>query len=397
MIPQVLPPSDLFALARAFCGLPTTDLSVQTPFVAEILKTIDWRNPQQVGIAQNLLKDHLPAILAMNPNNGHDYLTVINGSGQPQSHLILADDLKHLPPPRYALDRYPIYLGSLNALVGPSGAGKSFVAVDIAGLMATAGAQVVYIAGEGLFGYSARWEVWKAHNNLKNCPNLIFYDRPVNFLDPVEMEKFFNEISINKPDMVIVDTVARCMGGADENSTRDMNAFVASCDRITHTFGSGVLVVHHTGKDGKMRGSTALFGACDSVLFLQRDETRISIHNSLDFGGKNKHSEEAAPQYVTLVPQTAYSDDKQFDSAVLVESEYVVQDKTSQLKPRDKMVLETLEGHENGLTSDQILSATRIPRSSIYRLLARLKKSNYISENQDKYLITDDGLEALGY
>lgn len=267
-------------------------------------------------------------------------------------------------------------------------------------MMACEGAQVVYIAGEGLFGYSARWEVWKAHNNLENCPNLIFYDKPVNFIDPLEMEKFFNEISVSKPDMIIVDTVARCMGGADENSTRDMNAFVASCDRITQTFGSGVLVVHHTGKDGKMRGSTALFGACDSVLFLQRDETRISIHNSLDFGGKNKHSEEKATQYLTLVPQTTIVDDKQFDSAVLVESDQVVQEKSSALKPRERLVLEAVEGHEYGLTAEQIFTATQIPRSSIYRLLARMVRSKFIAtsdENSDKYQITEVGLEAMGY
>lgn len=396
MIPQSLSPQDLYALSRAFTGLTTHDLKVENPLVAGLLRSVDWKNPQQVGMAKEMVKGFLADILALNPISPYEPpLTVVQGNPQDKSHLILADELKNLSPPRYALNRYPIYASSLNALVGPSGAGKSFVAVDISGMMAMEGAKVVYIAGEGLFGYSSRWEVWKAHNGITHSPNLIFYDRAVNFIDPLDMEKFFTEIAAHKPDMVVVDTVARCMGGADENSTKDMNGFVAACDRITHTFGAGVLVVHHTGKDGKMRGSSALFGACDSVIFLQRDENQIRLYNSLDFGGKNKHGQEVAPKYLTLIPKITAHDGKAYESAVLVESERVIRGETEQLKPREKMILEAVEGHDSGLSHQAIISSTGIPQSSIYRLLGSLKKQGYLQESEDKYLITENGRNAL--
>lgn len=310
-------------------------------------------------------------------------------------HLILADDLKNLPPPQYALHDYAIYLHSLNALVGPSGTGKSFVALDIAGKLATAGAKVIYIAGEGLYGYSQRWEVWKAHNNLTDCPNLIFYDEPINFMDDESMFHFATEISQHNPALVVVDTVARCMPGADENSTRDMGLFVASCDRIKNQLSSAILAIHHTGKDGKMRGSTALFGACDSVLFLQKSENHLSIYNSLDQGGKNKYSKEQDPVYKVFLPKVVTVDDKVFDSAVLVDGNLITVDREDKLNTSERQILEALEPFERGLQSSQIADATSLAKSTIYRQLKTLKQREWIDADGDRYFITEDGREAM--
>lgn len=68
MIPQNLQPIDLYALSRAFVGLSTHDLNVQNPVVAGLLGNMDWSNPQQLGVARQILKDHLPLILGVDPN-----------------------------------------------------------------------------------------------------------------------------------------------------------------------------------------------------------------------------------------------------------------------------------------------------------------------------------------
>lgn len=313
----------------------------------------------------------------------------------PKNHLIYADELRSLPAPQYALSDYPIYASVLNALVGPSGAGKSFVAVDIAGKLAKQGAKVIYIAGEGLFGYSARWEVWKYHHGIKLSPNLIFYDTPVNFLDEVVMDGFITEISQHTPALVVVDTVARCMVGGDENSTRDMGLFVNSCDRIMHQLGAGLLVVHHTGKDGKMRGSTALFGACDSVIFLERNESEIRIFNSLQQGGKNKYSEEAPPNYLYLLPQSVQVEGQVFDSAVLVKADKVVSTPNDRLPTNFRLILEALDGYDEGLKASQLTDATSIPASSIYRYLSTLKQKQFLTIQEDRYTITQQGHDAM--
>lgn len=327
------------------------------------------------------------------------YIAPVKFVGEPEkkreTNLILADKLKDLPTPTYGLEDYPIYMGCLNALVGPSGTGKSFVAVDIAGKMVLQGATVVYIAAEGIFGYSDRWEVWKAHNHIAENKNLIFYTRAVDFMSDQGIDNFMEDISQYKPEMLIVDTVARCMLGADENSTRDMGLFVSACDKVIHALGTGVLAVHHTGKDGKMRGSSALFGACDSVLFLQRSENSLTIFNSLDQGGKNKYSAEAKPKHVMFLPKVAAVGDREFESVVLVPAQQMTTTSTDTLTTNQRLILDVLEAYDNGAKASQIQEMTQIPLATVYRQMATMKKNKWVIPDGDRFVITDEGISAL--
>ena len=138
---------------------------------------------------------------------------------QPERGLIHANELINLPRPTYYIEEYPLYEGGLNVIVGESGSGKSFLALDIAARVGTT-ENVVYIVGEGLYGYAGRWEAWKQHH--KQDSNLWFYPKELNFSDVNELAGFVDLVQDKKPRLVIVDTVARCMGELDENSTRDM-------------------------------------------------------------------------------------------------------------------------------------------------------------------------------
>lgn len=390
--------SEVVLLQAVIAGQAINPYSPMQPGVREIVNALQSVHPQDRAA---MLKTHWPLTYervqytpAPPPRAPEPRLELVQP--RQREHLILADALKELPTPQYALDTYPIYLKSLNALVGPSGAGKSFVAVDIAGRMATAGARVVYIAGEGLFGYSSRWEVWKAHQGLQECPNLVFWDSPVNFIADDEFGAFLGAIASMQPALVIVDTVARCMAGADENSTRDMGLFIASCDRITHHLGAGVLAVHHTGKDGKMRGSSALFGACDSVLFLSRTEQQITVFNTHEQGGKNKYSEEASPQTLQLTPKSVQRGEKRFESAVLLATQQIALNPVEdRLTTNQRLILEAIEAYDNGLKASQIMEATLLSSSSVYKTLKALQKYGWVTSANDTHQITESGLEKL--
>jgi hypothetical protein len=76
-----------------------------------------------------------------------------------------------------------------------------------------------------------------------------------------------------KPGLIVLDTLARCYGGGDENSTKDMNTFVTNCDLLRESFpDTTILVVHHTGKDTArgLRGSSAFNGALDIAFEMNR-------------------------------------------------------------------------------------------------------------------------------
>jgi hypothetical protein len=64
--------------------------------------------------------------------------------------------------------------------------------------------------------------------------------------------------------------------GVDENSATDVGRAVVRFDQLRKLTGSGVMAIHHTGKDAGRgaRGSTALNGALDSEILVKADWTR---------------------------------------------------------------------------------------------------------------------------
>ena len=86
--------------------------------------------------------------------------------------------------------------------------------------------------------------------------------------------------------LIVIDTLWCTMGGADENSARDMGAVIARLKRIAETTGAAILVAHHPGKDEArgMRGSSSLFAACDCVLhaYEENGRRRVKIEKSKD-------------------------------------------------------------------------------------------------------------------
>lgn len=180
---------------------------------------------------------------------------------------------------------------SFNLAFGEPGCGKSFISIDLACCIATGKpwhghavdqGLVVYIAGEGHNGLARRFKAWElAHGvSLKNAP-LYKSHRSAQLYDmqsALEVAEAVNAIADaeGKPvKMVVIDTVARNMGG-DENSTQDMNQFIEHIDALLrHPHKAAILLVHHSGKasPGQARGSTALRGALDAEYQIEMDGT----------------------------------------------------------------------------------------------------------------------------
>jgi len=62
--------------------------------------------------------------------------------------------------------------------------------------------------------------------------------------------------------LVVIDTLSRCSGGADENSNTEMARVIAAADQVQQRFHCTVLIVHHAGKDRERgpRGASSLIG-----------------------------------------------------------------------------------------------------------------------------------------
>jgi hypothetical protein len=176
-------------------------------------------------------------------------------------------------------------------LWGAPGGGKSLVAIDIACSVAsgtpwhgnrTQEGAVFVLAGEGHNGLSRRFQAWSMANAVSLDGVPLFVSRTAAALTDLQSAECVavavDELAEMKgvtPALIIVDTLARNFGPRDENSTADMNAFIAHIDvQLRRRWRCAVMIVHHSGKDGARgaRGSTALRGAVDAEYELSRDE-----------------------------------------------------------------------------------------------------------------------------
>ncbi|WP_319927851.1 helicase RepA family protein, partial [Xenorhabdus littoralis] len=168
---------------------------------------------------------------------------------------------------------------SLCSIYGASGSYKSVLAgawgCHIATGKAWAGKQVaqgsvLYVVGEGGSGVPQRIKAWEIVNG-QTVENMYLINTPVFPASPAEVHELVIaaqqvESETGQPmRLIILDTLARCFGGADENDSKDMGAFVRGCDELKAKTGASILVVHHSGKDESKgaRGSSAFRAALD--------------------------------------------------------------------------------------------------------------------------------------
>jgi hypothetical protein len=161
---------------------------------------------------------------------------------------------------------------------GPYGSYKSTAVLDLGyavqtgqpwlGRFAVSQGDVVYVAGEGGSGLYKRAVAWKLEHAVEiDRPHLRFWQGPVNLLAPMEVQRFVGHLGGLKPVLVIVDTLATCSVGAEENSSKDMGQVVGSANEIRAALGCTVLLVHHsTAKGDKERGHSSLGGAADIMV-----------------------------------------------------------------------------------------------------------------------------------
>lgn len=227
----------------------------------------------------------------------------------PTIRFVPANELLAQPSPVNWLVRLILPCGSMATLIGASGTFKSNIALDLAASIATGidwhghptrqGA-VFFLAGEGNHGIARRLKAWTTvrGDSLTNAP-LFVSTSAIALIEPLnaaavaaEVHRLTNATG-HRPELVVVDTLARNFGAGDENSTADMGMFIASIDlHIRKLFDCAVLIVHHTGWNdaGRGRGSSALRAAVDVEIVCERTDRVVTVKCS-----KAKDSAEFEP------------------------------------------------------------------------------------------------------
>lgn len=202
------------------------------------------------------------------------------------------------PDPEFLINRI-LTLGGTSLMTAKHASFKSFIALDMALSVATGRAwhgfnvrrgAVVYVAAEGASGIKKRARAWLDFHGEPTPENFVVLDVPLQIADEATRAAFIAEIAALSPSLIILDTLARCAVGLDENSSRDMGSFADALGALARESGAHVMTVHHNNKTGEYRGSTAVPAAVDTHLSLERTGERVKLEMP-----KQKDADEILP------------------------------------------------------------------------------------------------------
>ena len=341
-----------------------------------------------LGIKSILESQHIEVTIAKNPNSWNDKDDLADHTDWDMDLLEYATEnpytpetppvdprrfrlvhateaMTNLQPPDWVI-KSVIESDSLSLLYGSAKAGKSFISISMAASISlgipwyehqTKPGFVVYLAGEGQRGIARRLLAWQEFHgyDLKQS-KFHFSTRGAQLLNDEESLLLRDEVLTlqdhykEPPKLVVIDTLARNFGAGNENSTEDMNRFVASIDRyIREEFGAAILLVHHTGHaaGARARGSSVLPAAVDWEYRVTReDDPDVTMY--LDFeqtlikDGKPLPAMRFEFQEVSLY-EMKDEDGMVTTSGALREVPRVIKQKSKRLGKNQKLVKEAIE------------------------------------------------------
>lgn len=189
-------------------------------------------------------------------------------------------EMLSLPPPAWLLpDILPDKGVAL--LYGQPGTLKTFIAIHWSCTLASFGIPVLYCAGEGSLGVAQRIKAWCTVHDVDPASLPLEIVRAAPWAtDGGMIDEFIQqEAKPFKPELIVMDTLARSAIGLDENSAKDMGQIVALMDAIRTKVDCSVLVIHHAGKDENRgaRGSGSLMGGVDAAFEVRKPAKHLPI------------------------------------------------------------------------------------------------------------------------
>lgn len=189
----------------------------------------------------------------------------------------------------------------LCVLFGDSGSGKTFFTLDLVGAIALGiewrgkkvkQGRVVYICAEGAGGFRNRLAAY-AHQSGVAVDQLgigVIPDAP-NLMEKADVKDLLTAVNaFGKTDVIVVDTFAQVMPGANENAGEDVGRALAHCKALNKATGALIVLIHHTGKDASKgaRGWSGMRGAADVQIEIVRsgDDRTAVIDKMKDGSGE---------------------------------------------------------------------------------------------------------------
>jgi hypothetical protein len=289
---------------------------------------------------------------------------------------------------------------ALGVVVGPPASSKTFLALDLA-LSVASGTDwlgqypvkqgpVVYVAAEGSRrSLGLRVQAWKAYHRVREqSVGVQFLLQPVQLHTWSEPEKLLDAIKEQlavPPILIVVDPLARCFLGGEENSAKDMGLLIAGMDALRGT-GATVLAVHHAGHNKKIRerGSSALRAAADTMMTISRDPTPGGLYTVRC--EKQKDDQHFGDLHLRLRPQVV-RDGEESRVLELVSKAAEGPPRPDDLPGRAAQALAALRSlGTNGATHGEWLKASGLKKATFNRALSDLLAHEMVARVGDRYV-----------
>ncbi len=350
----------------------------------------DWINslPEKLGKAEEQIEAAVGALTRA------DWL---------RSKLLRGREIFDVDPKQPLIEGW-LDIGDFAVMFGPPGSGKSFVAIDMAGHIATGQdwhgqpvkkGNVLYLVAEGAQGIPRRWQSWLTMARMPNgdVPQMTWLPVRVNLREP-EWAKAAAEVATEvDPVLVVVDTLARTFAGGNENSSEDMGAYISGADLVREATAATVLIIHHSGKDvgAGSRGHSSLLGAVDAELQVRPSDDYFYLESTKQ---KDKVGEAALRFKLEQVDESAVAVlAPRHDRADSVED---IEGAAKTLRVLEER--ETPGGMTVAVWRDIVTDVTDVSRSSFYRHVSMLVKKGLIldigTDSNPRYIPVKTRVEA---
>lgn len=212
-----------------------------------------------------IVADDIPA--QQKTNQRYEILTAANFS-EPQ------------PPIDWTVEGL-ISAGSVNVFFGEAKCGKTWALLDLAvcvangapwlGMVTKQGAVLIIDEESGRRRLSRRMNaILQGHDAGPETPVMAVSLAAFDMGNPNDIGEVYNLIISTGARLVIIDTLADIMPGRDENAVKDTQPVFLSLRKIAEETQAAIIIIHHSNKTGGYRGSSAIAGAIDLLLSVEK-------------------------------------------------------------------------------------------------------------------------------
>lgn len=294
------------------------------------------------------------------------------------------------PAPERLVDDF-LLVNSTSMTFGDSESLKSFIMLDVS--LSIAGGwywqgrkvkqgPVVYIYAEGGADLHLRLQAWSKAHGRPLPETLYFVEEAVHFLEPGDVDVLLERIAELpiKPVLIVIDTLARMTTGGDENSTKDMGLFVEALEHLRRATRANVNVIHHTNRQGELRGSSSLRAGLDTVVEVKRDDDLVTITCDKQKG--------MAPFRPIRLEMDIIDLDEFWHGESSVVLHGLVSNRADTFTPQMRLVAETLVDTfgQQGATSTQwetVCGELKIGRATYFRAKKTLQEQGFVATDRD--------------